>query len=181
MLTKQAFTSLFTITALAAAGVNAHGSTDTPAGLPNGRTLTYDVRKDSALIYQYEMHVTAQQQVGNSIGWAVDSVTVREFDANEQVIGTWIDSIPNVASADGLWWATHADPANPVLSEFAVSPRIDGTAGADMDYEFEGQGTPAGANANVLVALVLWLQSHPVPDVDYNFEPLWVHDSPDPD
>lgn len=184
MFNKQAITSLFAISALVAAGVTANGDPDVPANLPNGRTLTYEVRdgdSESPLLYEYEMHLTANNVDGGSIGWAVDSVTITKFDAYEQLTGTWIDNAPNVDSADGLWWADHSDPANPVLDEFLASPPIDGTAGTDMDYEFEGQGAPATTTSNVLVALMLWLQSHPVPDVDYDFEPLWAHISQDPD
>lgn len=172
-----------TVAALVVGGLMAWGGAGALADLPNGRTLTYDVREtpgdvESPLIYEYEMHLTAQQQNGNSIGWDVDSVTIRELDANGQVINTWVDSTPNVDSADGLWWAVHADPANPVLGEFAESPSINGTAGADMDYEFEGLGS---ATAFAMVNLVLWPQSDPVPDVEYEFEPLSFHDAQDPD
>lgn len=161
----------------------AWGGAGALADLPSGRTLTYDVREtpadgDSPLIYEYEMHLTAQQQNGNSIGWDVDSVTIRELDANGQVINTWVDSTPNVDSADGLWWAVHADPANPVLGEFAESPPIDGTAGADMDYEFEGLGASAAMAA---VDLILWPVGNPAPEVKYESEPLVFHSHPDPD
>ena len=186
MLTKHAITSLFAISALVAAGVTATGDPGASASLPNGRTLTYEVRdgdSESPLLYEYEMHLTAEEQDGDSIGWAVDSVTIRKFDTTEQWISTWTDSAPNVDSADGLWWADHADPANPVLEEFVVSPLIDGTAGTDLDYEFEGHGAPVtqlAIDPNVIVSLVLWIQSQPVPDVDYEFKPLWFHDHPDP-
>lgn len=189
MLTKQAITSLFAISALAAAGVNANGNPDVPANLPNGRTLTYEVRDgdlESPLTYEYEMHLTAQEEDGDSIGWAVDSVTIRKFDENEQLTSTWIDNAPNVASADGLWWAEHADPANPVLDDFLVSPPIDGTAGTDMDYGFEGHGAPAAPAAqtaidpNVIVSLILWIQAQPAPEVKLERKPLWFHSHPDP-
>ncbi len=172
-----------TIAALVVGGLMAWGGAGALADLPSGRTLTYDVRETpgdeaSSLIYEYEMHLTAQQQNGNSIGWAVDSVTIRELDENETVINTWVDSAPNVDSTDGLWWVVHADPANPVVGEFSVSPAIDGTAGGEMDYEFEGLGA---STAMAAVDLILWPVGDPAPEVEYKFEPLWFHDAQDPD
>lgn len=175
-----------TIAALVVGGLMAWGGAGALAELPNGRTLTYDVGEtpgdfDSPLVYEYEMHLTAQQQSGNSIGWAVDSVTIRELDENETVINTWVDSAPNIDSTDGLWWVAHADPANPVLGEFAESPSIDGTAGSEMDYEFQGTGqAQAGVNINVLVALIIWLQNQPAPSAEYEDELISFHETQDP-
>ena len=157
------------------------------AALPADRVMTCEIRETpgdstSQLLYTQEMGLTAKEQDGNSIGWAVASVTIKEIDANGDVINTWIDNSPSVSSSDGLWWITHADPDNPVDSEFANSPLIDGTAGGDMDYEFQGLGEPAEATTPLtfLVNLVLWPQSFPDPDVAYQSDPVIVHVINDP-
>ena len=152
------------------------------AALPADRVMTCEIRETpgdstSQLNITFVMVLTAKEQDGDSIGWEVASVTINEFDANVDVISTWIDNSPSVSSSDGLWWITHADPDNPVDDEFTYSPPIAGTAGSDMDYIFEGLGEPAEAATvlTCLVNLVLWPQSWPNPEVEYQSIPVFVH------
>lgn len=81
---------------------------------------------------------------GDSVGWDVAILTIRELDENGDVAYRWSTGGPTVDTSDGLWWIEHADPDNPELEEFVLLPRIHGTAGAldqgvsDLDFDFEG-------------------------------------------
>ena len=72
-------------------------------------------------------------------------VTIRELDANANVVHTWFKTDPFVDTADGLWWIDHADPVSPVISEFLIPPRIADTAPsvnpfteAALEFDIEG-------------------------------------------
>lgn len=119
------------------------------ADLPVGRTVSYDIHAtpsnpNSFVQFKYDIHITPKSQSGNSIAWGVDSVTIREYNSAAQLLGTWIDGAPVVHTADGRWWVTHSDPENPTLSEFIVTPKIDGNGASGsfpvttMDYSSEG-------------------------------------------
>ena len=122
-----------------------------------------DVKPEVDMIIRYDFHdkpsdpgsdvvlsivVTLQEfeQTGNKIGWSAALLEIRQPQkAGDDLI--WSKTLPFVGTADGLWWITHADQANPVLEEFAVMPFMSGVAVSESNPTqksmfFEMNGTP---------------------------------------
>ena len=128
---------------------------------------------------------------GNDIGWDVIVVTIREMDGEGNVVTTWTKNNPDVATADGLWWIEHANPAAPVNSEFLVPPLISGTAPSpnpnviSLEFEFEGDiyvEPPEGAPFEDTSSLTTLLRDEgtppPPPKKDVENEPVEMPNQP---
>lgn len=98
----------------------------------------------SDVLFTLRLELTEKDLHGNSIGWEVLSVNIRQHAKNGQPERKWSEFSPVVDTSDGLWWTEHADVNAPVLSEFSEPPLIWGTAAADdpndadLDYNLKG-------------------------------------------
>ena len=120
----------------------------------------------SDIEFQVTMGLMKEVQDGDSIGWKIQVVTIRELD-NGNVVETWFTTSPTVNTADNRWWIEHDDPNNPVNSEFLIPPLIYGTAGhvnpteAALEFDIEGAvyvAPPEGAPFENTASLTTLLQ-----------------------
>lgn len=128
----------------------------------------------SPIQYYFTLDVTAVSQDGNDIGWAVTSFSVTELvTLGNDIVWSLVD--PFVDTEDGLWWVTHADPENPVRSEFILPVHIADTAlaedpsNADLDFDMKGESytaPPGGAPYEVTAALDFSLKLSTTPAGD---------------
>ena len=134
------------------------------------------------------MGLMKEQQDGDSIGWDVVVVTVRELD-NGNVVETWFTTNPTINTADNLWWIEHADPDNPANSEFLIPPLIEGTAGhvnpteAALEFKFEGAlyvAPPGGPPYDDTASLTTLLKEEgdPTPKKEEEDEPVEMPNEP---
>ena len=146
----------------------------------------------SPIDFTVTMGLMIEAQDGDSIGWDVVVVTIRELDVSGNVIHTWFKTNPFVDTADGLWWIEHADPASPVNSEFLVLPWIAGTSPsvnateASLEFDFEGDvyvAPPEGAPFEDTSSLTTLLQEEgdppPPPKKDEREEPVEIPPMPE--
>lgn len=116
------------------------------ADLPTTWEVTYGIHEtptdpESDIIYTITLSLERDDVNGDSIGWDITSVEVREIGNPDTV---WTDDNPTVSTADGLWWIDHEDADDPQMDEFILPPQITGTASAedpshtDLDYDIEG-------------------------------------------
>jgi len=120
------------------------------AALPPDRVVHYAIREDPAdpdsrIQYVLSLSLSAQEQNVDYIGWSVDNYMITET-AVIGVDSVWDVDAPNVLTTDGLWWVKHADPDNPVRSDFVEPAQIADTASAhdpsDPDLHFDVAGVP---------------------------------------
>lgn len=129
---------------------------------------------------------------GDDIGWEVAILTIRELDENGDVVDRWSMADPFVDTTDNLWWITHADPDNPVNSEFALPPRIHDTAPSpdagvsDLDFDFQGNvyeeppgGPPFDDTGSLDSFLRLAESPPPPPKKDVTKEPVEIPFEPE--
>ena len=121
----------------------------------------------SPIDFTVTMGLMIEAQDGNSIGWDVFAVTIREYSENGDLLNTWSKFDPFVDTTDGLWWIEHANPAAPVNSEFLIPPRIVDTAEnmnpteAALEFDIEGNiyvAPPEGAPFEDTSSLTTLLQ-----------------------
>ena len=104
--------------------------------LPGNKIVTYKAREtpsneSSSVLMNHRLHIAAQSQSGDDITWKINKLTF-----NAPAGGNWTDNSPGLAP----WVVTHADPDNPVASDFTNPPNFGGTAandgisGDDLDY-----------------------------------------------
>ncbi len=119
------------------------------------------------------MGLMIEAQYGESIGWEVMVVTIREFNEDGDLLNTWSKFKPIVDTTDGLWWIQHANPASPVNSEFLVPPRLVDTAGhvnptePALEFDIEGAiyvAPPEGAPFEDTASLTTFLQQQGDPE-----------------
>ncbi|MCH8149803.1 MAG: hypothetical protein IH987_17765 [Planctomycetes bacterium] len=146
----------------------------------------------SDIEFTVTMGLMKEEQNGDDIGWQVQIVTIRELDDNGNVIDTWFKTQPNVDTSDELWWIEHADPDNPVNSEFLIPPLIYGTAGhvnttePSLEFEFEGDlyvAPPGGPPFDDTASLTTLLQEpgNPPPPPKKNETDEPVESDPEPE
>ena len=122
---------------------------------------------------------------GDNVAWEAAILTIHELDENGDVEYRWTKGYPTVDTTDGLWWIEHADPDNPVMEEFVLSPRIHGTALAldqgvsDLDFDIEGNvyaeppgGPPFETTGSLDTFLRLAESPPPAPKKDESDEPV---------
>ncbi len=112
-------------------------------------TVTYNLRETpgdpfSDITFTITLGLMKDTVDGDDIGWEVAVITIRELDENGDVLDRWSMADPFVDTNDNLWWITHADPDNPVNSEFVLPPWIHDCASSpdtgvsDLDFDFQG-------------------------------------------
>jgi len=168
------------------------------SALPPDRNVYFLVRQNpdnpsSPIQYYFTLELTADSQDGNEVGWAVVAFSITEkATLGSDTVWSLVD--PFVDTADGLWWVTHADPDNPVRSEFTLPVRVADTAVAedpsDDDLDFDMAGVdytppPEGAPYEVTAALDFSLKRSSTPpddppDDSGDDEPVDTPDSPSP-
>ena len=89
--------------------------------------------ESSSVLIDHRLHITEQSRSGNDITWAINMLTFRQTGGDK-----WTNDSPGLDD----WVVTHADPDNPVASEFTSPPNMSGTAdndvqsGDDLTYSF---------------------------------------------
>jgi len=120
--------------------------------LPPDRTVAFILHEDpkdfeSDRTFSFVMALKAESIDGTEIGWSIESMKVAQYEGDTKKC-EWLEVAPTVDTPDGLWWVDHADPQEPELDEFTVSPFVSGTAtnldpeGDDVEYEFEAEPAP---------------------------------------
>jgi hypothetical protein len=151
--------------------------------LPASRTVTLNIYEDpndpeSPVQTEIVLEVSAVEQDGDSVGWQVDSLSVARA-VSDGTVAVWEQPLPDVVSADGLWWVDHADTQAPVTEEFAVVPWMAGVAESldprftDLEFDLAGEvytPPPEGAPFEVTTSLSYALRAsspdEPVDDSD---------------
>lgn len=129
--------------------VSGTGFSVATADLPGERTIKYYIRQtpsdsQSDIIWSVELDIEATDSNGESVGWRIGALHVKDHDPSHTPLRSWTKTSPQVNTPDGLWWVDHADHMDPLASEFDVTPLLGGTAiaarqgDADLDYSFEG-------------------------------------------
>ncbi len=119
------------------------------ADRPSNRTIKFYIRQtpsdpQSDIIWTVELDIKADDSNGESVGWQIGALHVKDYDPNHFRLRSWTETSPQVNTPDGLWWVDHADHMDPLASEFDVTPLLEGTAiairqeDADLEYSFEG-------------------------------------------
>jgi hypothetical protein len=119
------------------------------ADCPTEKTIVYRVYKDpgqenSPVYLTFEMHVYREAQTNNNVGWRADQLQIKLWDDNGNPMHVWTDETPEFQTTDGLWWVAHADPCEPLSTEFILPPALEGSAETgstevdDLDYAVEG-------------------------------------------
>ncbi len=125
------------------------GFSEAKADLPGNRTIKYYIRQtpsdpQSDIIWSVELDLKAEDSIGESVGWQIGALHVKDHDTSHVPLRSWTKTSPQVNTADGLWWVDHADHMDPLASEFDVTPLLEGTSiatreeDADLEYSFEG-------------------------------------------
>lgn len=162
------------------------------AAMPANRVVKYYVREnptdpESDVIFVFALKISARERDGDSIGWSITEVRLKQPGSPARL---WIDDRPTTPSADGLWWIDHQDGDLPIDSEFAVTPKMQGTAEAqdrnddDMDYDLLGatySPLPSLFGGDVSSqAFVFTFVGENTPYIDGTDEPTAIDDGVDP-
>lgn len=122
------------------------GGNTAQAVLPVDRNVVYSIREtpsdpQSPVVFTVTLRLVADHRDGNLVAWTVESAT---FDKLGTESKQWIIENPSLSeNPDQYWMIKHADPLNPQTIEFAVPPRLMGTAEAqdlaydDLEYDFQ--------------------------------------------
>ena len=113
--------------------------------LPPDQIVTYKARETpsdphSDVLIEHKLYLFAFSQTGDDISWKFGKL---EFV--QPGVGTWRDASPGLAN----WVVTHADPDNPVPSDFTSPPAMSGTAVAfgspddDLEYSLTPGSCPS--------------------------------------
>ncbi len=106
--------------------------------LPPDQIVTYKARRtpsdpNSSVLIEHRLHIAAQSQDGDDITWKFNKLAFSQPGGDN-----WTDASPGLSN----WVVTHADPDNPVASDFTSPPNFSGTAandgisGDDLDYAY---------------------------------------------
>jgi len=166
-------------------------------GLPADRVVHYAIRVDptnpnSRVQYVLSATLSARERYGDWIGWEVENFTITE----KAVLGkdtVWGVDFPFVDTSDGLWWVRHADPANPVRSEFVEPAGVIDTAVPNdpaipnlyfrvvgVPYAPPAGGAPFGVTAALDFEFSTTLDPYDPPDDGGDNEPADMPDTPAP-
>jgi len=131
-------------------GVSALMMYSAAMALPADRVIYFAIHENpenpnSRVQYYLSLSITAADQDGDWIGWDITNYKITE----KAVLGSdtvWDVDSPNVGTTDGLWWVEHADPDNPIPTEFVEPAPVADTAvavdPADPDLDFDVVGVP---------------------------------------
>jgi hypothetical protein len=109
-------------------------------------TVSYSIFEEpenplSPEVFRVVVTLDEYSRAGETIGWNVVQVECRKFGGTTL---SWIGVAPEVDTADGLWYVTHADADVPTAADFTTPPVISGTGdsqqigGADLEFQFRG-------------------------------------------
>lgn len=161
-----------------------------PPGTYQVTLYLYETPNDveSPLLYAFSLTLTPADEAGNAIGWLIEEAALIRPDAGGGDPHVFIDTDPNVASGDGLWWVQHADPNAPTIEEFDYTPLVTGatvpldSSDPDLEYEFEGHGPVQGGQGTsqpmlAAVSYVIIQSGEEEPEEEGDNEPMPI----DPD
>jgi len=115
------------------------------AVLPVDRNVVYSIREtpsdpQSPVVFTVTLRLVADHRNDNAVAWTVERATFDKLGAESK---QWVIEYPALSeNTDQFWTIEHADPFNPQTVEFAVPPRLVGTAVAqssdydDLNYGF---------------------------------------------
>jgi len=164
------------------------------ADLPPDRVVTFQIRETPAdpqsdVVWTVRLSITATTVHDNTVGWAIEELSLEEQDDNFSPHRQWIEEWPIVNSPDGLWRVYHGDPVNPLPSEFSELPLVGGvasTAGlgtANLGYQLEGMPSPGDPQYEGNVSKLTFsfaLEGEVGPLDDGEDEPVEIADEEDP-
>lgn len=116
--------------------------------LPADQCVVFHLREDpddpeSEVSTSIKVLITAVEKDGSSVGWRIHQVVFsRKLADNSEV--SWEALLPEINTADGLWWTSHVDALYPTMDEFTVLPWMLGTADSldgrysDLAYDLAG-------------------------------------------
>lgn len=122
------------------------GGNTAQAVLPVDRDIVYSIRQtpgdpQSPVTFTVTLSLVAEHREGNAVAWSVERATFDRLGAEPK---QWVIEYPALSETpDQYWTIEHANPQSPQTMEFAVPPRIVGTAGAqssaydDLNYDFD--------------------------------------------
>lgn len=157
--------------------------------LPADAVVTYEIHGDpqdpnSPVAWVVRLVLTPQARDGDTVSWRVDSVDVRENDAQGEVERAWAASSVTVQTASGWWDVAHADADQPTAADFVEPPVLEATAGpvsgTTEDLEvYLGGGTerpPASTPWSVTgtVDYEFTLAGEPQPEEEGEDEPVGI-------
>ncbi len=155
---------------------------------PDDQLISFKIYNDPntpslGLRYEVFFDLSAVDEDSKSVGWQINEIAFRRYDSYGHVENEWSEVLPEVLTADGLWWVDHASVEEPVLSEFVLPPAVYGTAAVslgtagDLSYSLEGQvyeAAPGGPPFPLTAAIDIYAQEDeiPEPDLDDEEEPV---------
>ena len=118
--------------------------------LPRSRAVYYNIHSDtqnpqSPVLISMRVLLTAQDRIGDEVGWYTKSIWITQYDEQGAILGSWTEEFPEPSSTDPLWYVAHANPLEPESAEFSNPPELSGTADADtpngpsLDYYILGK------------------------------------------
>ena len=118
--------------------------------LPSDKIVTYKAREtpsneSSDVLMEHKLFIAAQSQNGNDNTWKINKLKFHAPGGDN-----WTKANPGLSD----WVVTHADPDNPVASDFTSPPNMNGTADneevseTDLDYTFT-LGTCSGSEGSM--------------------------------
>lgn len=139
----------------------------TALALPADQTVAYRIYDDPidpnpVVLFIVKLGLAAQESSGNSVGWKIKQISIRQNPTQSEPAHTWSESLPTIGTPNGLWWVTHGDPESPVLAEFTLPPLLSSRATAaestypDLEYALEGKTynpPPGGPPFTITAAL----------------------------
>lgn len=137
-----------------------------PCTSPQTWTVRYWVHEtpsdpNSPVTLKYELALCAVDGDCTATGWAVTSIEIRQVDLLGGPDRVWTQDDPNLPTADGLWWVSHANVDDPQSSEFVLPPALEGIAtaadpnDADLHYTVAGVAeTPPDPTAYEVAAVL---------------------------
>ncbi len=164
------------------------------ADLPGNRTIKYHIRQtpsdpQSDIIWTVELDISASDSNGESVGWQIGAMHIRDHDTSYSPLRSWIKTSPQVNTPDGLWWVDHADHMDPLASEYDVTPLLEGTAittrqsGGDLEYSFAGDsygGSPSYGGKVSGLTFSFILPEKEDPEIEADDEPGEIDEENDP-
>lgn len=127
----------------------AESSAQAQSTLPADRSAYFNIHTDpldaeSPVRIKTEIRLRAMTQEHNVIGWYPLWIAITQYDDQGGIVESWTHLDPTMPE-DRLWYVTHAEPARPMSSEFAMPPELVGTAESDtpngptLDYYLLGK------------------------------------------
>ncbi|HWL95440.1 MAG TPA: hypothetical protein VNT79_18120 [Phycisphaerae bacterium] len=162
---------------------------------PEDRTISYTIYNDPehpqlGIRYHIELGLAFAATSGNRNGWEIERVRIARMRTDGTLDEVWTDLLPEVMTADGLWWTTHVNSELPLAKEFTAPPLLAGFASAAtsgraaMEYSLNGtvctsDCKTAALTVPAIVGLRLQEVDDDYPDFDEGEEPVGTDDDVD--